>query len=329
LGARKKKACEILGLSLRALQRWEKHGVEDKRKDNNKSPVNKLTEFEKKRVLKVANSEEFKDLPPSQIVPKLADKGEYVASESTFYRILRAAGQNAHRAKCRPRKNKAPKPLTATGPNQVWSWDITYLPASIRGKYWYLYMYLDIYSRKIVGWSVHETENSDYASELVRAACFTEKVARDQLIIHSDNGSPMKGSTMLATLQEIGVMPSFSRPAVSNDNPFSESLFRTCKYRPDYPEKPFESLEAAREWVSQFVAWYNTVHLHSGLRFVTPVDRHQGRDKQILYARHQVYLAARKKRPERWARGTRNWSVVGAVKLNPRDHKETSKQKVV
>jgi transposase InsO family protein len=189
-------------------------------------------------------------------------------------------------------------------------------------------MYLDIYSRKIVGWDVHETENSDHASDLVRTACLAEQVPQNQLVIHSDNGSPMKGSIMLATLQDLGVMPSFSRPSVSNDNPFSESLFRTCKYRPNYPEKPFETLEAAREWVGQFVDWYNTVHLHSGLRFVTPEDRHQGRDKQILGARHDLYLAARKNRPERWPGKTRNWSVVGEVKLNPKDHKQ-SPEKIV
>jgi transposase InsO family protein len=189
-------------------------------------------------------------------------------------------------------------------------------------------MYLDIYSRKIVGWDVHETENSDHASDLVRTACLAEQVPQNQLVIHSDNGSPMKGSIMLATLQDLGVMPSFSRPSVSNDNPFSESLFRTCKYRPNYPEKPFETLEAAREWVGQFVDWYNTVHLHSGLRFVTPEDRHQGRDKQILSARHDLYLAARKNRPERWPGKTRNWSVVGEVKLNPKDHKQ-SPEKIV
>jgi transposase InsO family protein len=321
-GARKKKACEVLGLSLRAVQRWEKNGVEDKRTHNKKSPSNKLSEFENARVLKVANSEEFKDLPPSQIVPILADRGEYIASESTFYRRLREAGQNAHRSRCNPRKNKTPKPLTAAGPNQVWSWDITYLPAPRRGQHWYLYMFIDIYSRKIVGWSVHETENSEYASKLVQSACFSEGIEKDQLVLHSDNGSPMKGSIMLAKLQDLGVMASFSRPAVSNDNPFSESLFRTCKYRPNYPEKPFDSLDVAREWVNKFVTWYNTIHLHSALRFITPEDRHLERDEKILAARHDVYVAAHQKRPERWAGATRNWSVVGEVKLNPKEHKE-------
>lgn len=321
-GARKLKACEILGITLRTVQRWEKNGVEDKRKNNNKTPANKLSEFERHRILHTANSEEFRDLPPSQIVPILADRGEYVASESTFYRIFKEAGQNAHRSKSNPRKNKAPETLTATRPNQVWSWDITYLPAPIRGQHWYLYMHMDIYSRKIVGWSVHETENSEYASAVLQAACMAEQVAPNQLTLHSDNGSPMKGAIMLSKMQELGVMSSFSRPSVSNDNPFSESLFRTCKYRPDYPEKPFETVDKAREWVADFVLWYNTKHLHSGLRFVTPQDRHQERDKTILTARHEVYQEAYRQRPERWAKGTRNWSMVGAVKLNPKDHKE-------
>jgi transposase InsO family protein len=308
------------------VQRWEKNGVDDRRKDNNKKPANKLSEIERARVLKIVNSEEFKDLPPSQIVPILADRGQYIASESTFYRILKEAGQNAHRSQSRPCKNKAPETLTATGPNQVWSWDITYLPAPIRGQHWYLYMYMDIYSRKIVGWSVHETEDSEHASAVLQTACLAEQIVKEQLTLHSDNGSPMKGSIMLAKMQDLGVMSSFSRPSVSNDNPFSESLFRTCKYRPDYPEKPFETVEKAREWVAKFVLWYNTVHLHSGLRFVTPQDRHLGRDRAILAARHEVYQIARQKRPERWAGSSRNWTMAGAVKLNPKDHKEPLEQ---
>jgi transposase InsO family protein len=188
---------------------------------------------------------------------------------------------------------------------------------------------MDLYSRKIVGWNVHETENSEYASEVLQNACIAEQVAQNQLTLHSDNGSPMKGSIMLAKMQELGVMSSFSRPSVSNDNPFSESLFRTCKYRPNYPEKPFETLDKAREWVADFVLWYNTKHLHSGLRFVTPQDRHQKRDKAILDARHEVYLKARQKRPERWPGATRNWSPAGTVKLNPKDHKEAPERKAI
>jgi transposase InsO family protein len=173
---------------------------------------------------------------------------------------------------------------------------------------------------------VHETENSEHVSAVLQAACTAEQIAQNQLTLHSDNGSPMKGAIMLAKMQELGVMSSFSRTSVSNDNPFSESLFRTCKYRPDYSETPFETVEKAREWVEKFVRWYNTVHLHSGLRFVTPQDRHQGRDEAILAARHGVYQATRRKRPERRAGATRNWAAAGAVKLNPKDHKEAPKR---
>lgn len=143
------------------------------------------------------------------------------------------------------------------------------------------------------------------------------------LVLHSDNGGPMKGSTMLATLQRLGVVPSFSRPGVSDDNPFSEALFRTMKYRPGYPGKPFASIEQARAWVTGFVGWYNNSHRHSGIRFVTPDERHSGRDVDILARRAAVYEQARRRRPERWAGSTRNWTPVGAVYLNPQQRDVT------
>lgn len=140
----------------------------------------------------------------------------------------------------------------------------------------------------------------------------------DRLVVHSDNGSPMKGATMLATLQRLGVVPSFSRPSVSDDNAFVEALFRTAKYRPGYPSKPFASIDAARAWVSTFVSWYNEEHQHSAIRFVTPADRHAGRDVEILNHRRDVYERARARHPERWAGASRNWSPVETVTLNPR-----------
>ena len=176
---------------------------------------------------------------------------------------------------------------------------------------------MDIYSRKITAWQVHDQENADYASALLAEGCYVEGVARDQLVLHSDNGSPMKGATMLSTLQALGVMPSFSRPSVSDDNAYSEALFRTLKYRPIYPEKPFSSLTEAREWVEQFVDWYNHEHRHSGIRYVTPIERHEGRDTEILSRRHNVYLNAKQRHPERWARNTRNWTPIEKVSLNP------------
>jgi transposase InsO family protein len=178
-------------------------------------------------------------------------------------------------------------------------------------------MIMDVFSRKIVGWAVHEAENSVYASELIEMTCIVEDVAKDTLVLHSDNGGPMKGSTMLATLQKLRVASSFSRPSVSNDNPYSESLFGTMKYRPSYPEKAFASMEKAIEWVGDFVKWYNTQHFHSGIRFVTPEDRHNGFDVAILQHRHSVYEKARSKHPKRWSKSTRNWNRIEEVSLNP------------
>jgi len=176
---------------------------------------------------------------------------------------------------------------------------------------------MDIFSRKVVGWQVYETESSELASEVMRDICERENIARNQVVLHSDNGSPMKGATMLATLQALGVMPSFSRPAVSNDNPFSESIFKTLKYRPTYPRRPFENLLAARQWVDTFVHWYNEEHRHSAISFVTPAQRHAGLDAALLRKRVEVYEAAKARHPERWSGSTRNWQHVTIVHLNP------------
>jgi transposase InsO family protein len=266
----------------------------------------------------VANSEEYGHLPPSQIVPRLADQGHYLASESTFYRLLRAANQLTHRRGEHPTKSRTkPRAIRATAPNQLYSWDITYLPSTCRGRFFYLYLFVDIFSRKIVGWQVYEEESSALASELVRDVCLREKIAPNQLILHSDNGSPMKGSTMLATLQQLGVMPSLSRPAVSNDNPYSESLFKTLKYRPRYPLIPFDSVLEARTWTANLVEWYNNEHRHSAIKFVTPAQRHAGLDDDILLNRRAVYEKARDQNPQRWSNGTRNWARVQSVDLNP------------
>ena len=318
-GARQSKACEVIGISTKTLQRWDRpDSRQDGRLDAKHEPYNKLTELECQRIIKVANEPEYTDLPPSKIVPKLADKGIYIASESTFYRVLKAANQLSHRQKAKPTgQRKKPRALTATGPNQIYSWDITYLPTAIKGIFLYLYLVMDIYSRKIVGWQVYEEESSTLAGELMTDICQREDILPNQVTLHSDNGGPMKGATMLATLQELGVIPSFSRPSVSNDNPYSESLFRTLKYMPEYPDRPFVGLLAARTWVRGFVDWYNHEHLHSAINFVTPEQRHQGLDKQILAKRKQVYEQAKSIHPERWSGDTRKWEPVEEVYLNP------------
>lgn len=317
-GAGREKACEILGISVRTLQRWERpDGRTDGRRGPRQGPANRLTDEERERVISVATQEEFQDLPPGQIVPKLADRGTYIASESTFYRVLRLGQMNNRRGRKREPRYHRPTPLTAAGPNQVWSWDITYCRSVVRGMFYYLYLILDIWSRMIVGWAVHEHEDNELAARLIRATVRRENVDEDQLVLHSDNGGPMKGATMLATLQNLGVVPSFSRPSVSNDNPYSESMFSTMKTSPAYPVRPFRNVEDAEDWVAEFVYWYNYEHLHSGIRFVSPADRHYGDDREILKARQEVYEKARQKNPSRWSRTTRDWSPITEVYLNP------------
>ena len=330
-GARQDRACKVVELSERTLQRWQGDQAAggDRRPARIQRPGNQLSIHERERVLAIANSEAFGHLPPSQIVPRLADSGQYVASESTFYRVLKAEGQLSHRGAERPTRPRSKlRALCASAPAELFSWDITYLPTQIKGVYFYLYLFVDIFSRKIVGWQVYETESSELASEVLRDICAREHIGPNQVVLHSDNGSPMKGATMLATLQALGVMPSFSRPAVSNDNPYSESLFKTLKYRPDYPHHPFGSLLAARQWVGTFVQWYNNEHRHSAIGFVTPAQRHAGQDAALLKKRVAVYEAAKAIHPGRWSGATRNWKPVLMVHLNPeKQHTDPPRQK--
>lgn len=320
-GARAEKAAELLGISERTVQRWRLREDGDRRCAPRSEPANKLTAKEREEVIEIANSKEFRDLSPKQIVPLLADGGRYLASESTFYRILKEEGQLKHRESSRPATAR-PQGHVATGPCQVWSWDITYLKTAIRGRFFYLYLFMDVWSRKIVAAEVFPCESSEHSAQLLADTCSEYRVDPHALVLHSDNGGPMKGSTMLATLQSLGVVPSFSRPRVSDDNPYSEALFRTLKYRPEYPSRPFSSLEEARRWVGSFVNWYNSEHLHSAIRFVTPDDRHFGREEEILKNRQQVYEQARRAHPDRWSRKPRNWEPVTEVRLNSNPKKE-------
>lgn len=318
-GARYEKACEVLGLDPRTAQRWRAKGVgEDGRAGPKGPPKNRLTGSERRKVLAVVNSEAYRDTSPNQIVPRLAEEGRYLCSEATMYRILRQEGQAQHRAAWRPAEGRRrPEELLATGPNQVWSWDITYILSPVRGVFLYLYLVVDVWSRKIVGWTVEEAESGQRAAVMIEDACQREGVERGSLVVHQDNGGPMKASTFQATLERLGVAPSFSRPRVKDDNPYSEALFRTVKYRPEYPSGPFGSVDAARAWVVSFVRWYNTEHRHSAIRFVTPDQRHSGEERAILEKRRRVYERARRRHPERWTGKTRNWTPVAIVRLNP------------
>jgi transposase InsO family protein len=198
----------------------------------------------------------------------------------------------------------------------------------LKGKYYFLYMFLDVFSRKIVGWDVYECESPEHSSRLLRKICEQEKIVGDQLSVHSDNGGLMKGVTMLATMQKLGVVPSFSRPSVKDDNPFSEALFKTLKYSPRYPSNPFPSIHAAIEWVQAFVNCYNDEHLHSAISFTTPSSRHSGMDSEILNKRKEIYQKARENKPQRWSGKIRNWEKKEVVYLNCLKDEESSAKQI-
>lgn len=321
-GARQFKACDEVGISERTLQRWRLEGpkTKDKRPDAVRPiPTNKLTLKEEQKIIQVMNQREHQNLPPSQVVPRLADEGTYIASESTFYRVLKKHQQNNHRGRAKAPVKRKIVTHEASGPNEVWMWDITYLPGAFKGLHYYLYLILDLYSRKIVGWEIWDVESAENASKLVRKACLNENIFLNTkpLILHSDNGSPMKGSSLLITLYELGIAPSNSRPRVSNDNAYIESFFKTVKYMPSFPHKGFSTIEEARIWVAQFSRYYNSEHRHSSLKFITPNQRHNGNAEQIMAKRERVYQEAKQKNPERWTKNIRNWELKDIVYLNP------------
>jgi transposase InsO family protein len=322
-GARLKYACDTAGISLRTLERWKSQGIgkgDGRPLAQRPTPGHALSEAERAQLLQVANAPRFADTPPARIVPMLADEGIYLASESSFVRVLRQAGQNAHRGRAKAaRTMRPPTTHVASAPGQVWCWDMTYLPCSVLGRWYYLYLILDLYSRKIVGWEVHETDDSAHAVRVVQRTALSEGIAAmaDKPVLHGDNGSTLKATTVLAMLNWLGVKPSYSRPRVSDDNAYAESLFRTAKYRPEFPEHGFVDLEAARQWACGFVHWYNCEHRHSGIGYVSPQQRHKGQDVEILAKRHALYTQAKALHPQRWSGNTRNWSPAGPVTLNP------------
>ena len=320
-GATTHRSCRIAGISLNCWYRWQRDSivVPDQRPETPRGvPANKLSASERRAILDTCNSEQLGSLPPSQIVPRLADEGRYLASESSFYRVLREAGQAYHRGRAAiARKVRKPTSHTATAPNQVWSWDVTWLPGAVKGQFFKLYLIEDIFSRFPVGWEVHDEETGELAAELVQRSVLSQHCANRPLVLHSDNGAPMKSYSLKSKMEALGIVPSHSRPRVSNDNPFSEALFKTLKYWPRWPRKGFATIEIARKWVEQFINWYSHEHRHSGIQFVTPAQRHLGQDKDLLVRRHAVYQMARNAHPERWSGKTRNWKWIDQVHLNP------------
>jgi len=323
-GARLKPACRIARVDPRTLQRWHngeglEHG-DGRPRAVRPASVHALSDAERRQIMQIANEPRFAELPPARIVPMLADEGTYIASESSFSRVLKAHGQVRHRGRSKtPQKMRPPSTHVATAPRQLWCWDLTFLANQVIGRWFYLYVILDVYSRKIVGFEVHETDSSDHAVELLRRTALTEGIHAlpQKPVLHGDNGPTVKATTVLAMLHWLGIKPSYSRPRVSDDNAFIEAFFRTTKYRPQFPSKGFADLAAARGWVREFVHWYNHDHRHSAIRYVSPAERHAGQDRSILSRRHQLYIRAREANPRRWARHTRNWQPIDVVTLNP------------
>jgi transposase InsO family protein len=323
-GARLAPACAQAGIDARTLRRWK--GGDgllqgDRRPDADRPlPSHALSEAERVRIIEIANEPRFAETPPARIVRALADEGIYIASESSFHRVLRTHGQMNRRGRAHPpRTSRPPTTHIAIRPGDVWCWDLTFLPRQIQGRWFYFYLILDLYSRKIVGFEVHDTDSAEHAAHLARRTALAEGVHAKPVrpVLHGDNGATLKATTVLAMLYWLGIEPSYSRPRVSDDNAFAEALFRTAKYRPEFPLNGFADLDSARNWAGRFVHWYNQEHRHSGIRYVTPAQRHAGQDGPVLAARHAVYQDARQRNPRRWSGMTRNWKPVGAVTLNP------------
>jgi transposase InsO family protein len=313
-GARKKKACEAIGISIKSLQRWNHSCTIDGRKGAEKKVPRKLTEKERQKVKDTACAQEYKDLNPYEIVALLAEKGSYIASERTFYRILKADGLLHYRGNAKPANKKSqPDELVATGPDHVWSWDITWLKTEVRGLFYYAYVIKDIWTKDIVGWEIHDREDDSLAGAMFKRLKL--KHSMNGICLRSDNGNPMKGATMLMTLYNLGVIPSYSRPRVSNDNPFIESLFKTLKYTAGYPGQ-FKDIEHSRAWMANFVNWYNTEHRHSAIGYVTPEQRRSGAYKEIFEKRNDSLALAMEKNPERWGKKKRVWGCDDKVYLN-------------
>ena len=281
------------------------------------APAHALSQAERHHIRDVLNSERFMDKAPRQVYATLLDEGIYLCHWRTMYRVLAVHHEIRERRliRCHPTYKKPE--LLATCPNAVWSWDITKLRGASKGEHYSLYTMLDIFSRYVVGWMLAEVESSEFASQLIAETARKQGIQPNQLTLHADNGSPMKGKPLTQLLGDLGVNWTHTRPHTSNDNPFSEAHFKTMKYRPDYPDR-FESLTDARAWARQFFQWYNQSHYHSGLNLLTPASVHYGEAHQVQQARQGVMLTAYQAYPQRFRRGIPSVkSAPIAVWINP------------
>jgi len=300
-GCRRKIFMKAIGISERTVLNWKKNGTKDQRKGAVKIIKNGLSAAEINAILDTACDRRFADLTPHEIVPILAEEGVYLASVSSFYRILKKHAL----VKSKPLGiRREPVEIKADRADVLWSWDISYLQTNVKGKYYYLYLFTDIWSRRIVGWNIYEQESAELAKELFCRIAGSLNVKG--VTLHSDNGGPMISSSFRLTLERLGVTASFSRPNTSNDNAFSESLFKTIKYSAGYP-KCFKRIEDACDWMERFVRWYNYEHRHSGIGYVTPMQRLNGDDVEIFLNRNRTFEEARKRNPERWSGNSKVW----------------------
>jgi putative transposase len=277
-------------------------------------------------ILDVLHAPRFADLAPAEVWAILLDEGTYLGSQSTFYRLLRAAGETRERRRQATHPAALKPELTATGPNQVYSWDITKLHGPAKWTYYYLYVILDIYSRYAVGWMAATRESAVLAEKLIAATCARQGITRGQLTLHADRGSSMTSKPVAFLLADLGVTQSHSRPHVSNDNPFSEAQFKTLKYRPYFPGR-FTSIEHARAHCQEFFRWYNNEHRHGGLGLHTATDVHHGNAAAIRASRARVLTSAYRQHPERFVRKTPAPPRLPAASwINPPPEKEAATQ---
>lgn len=300
---RVKRACEIVEISYHTYRRWSSGNVCDRRKGASKKVPRKFSEEEKEILYQTANKEEYRDMTPGQIVPSLLEKGLYFGSERTLYRVLREKNALLHRSESRkPQRRYKPAELIAISSDEVYTWDITWLRTDVKGVFLFAYVVIDIFSRLIVGWCIEDCESPDYARNLYERIISNRKVKPK--FVHADNGGPMKGVSLVSFLQGMDIGLSYSRPRVSDDNPFIESFFKTTKYSARYPGH-FVNIASARKWFADFIDFYNTKHLHSGIGYVTPFQKHSGQDIAIFEKRQKTLNKAAKLHPNRFVNGPR------------------------
>jgi transposase InsO family protein len=321
-GASISEVCKTAEISRRTFERWKKSILKDKRKGSKKKTAGKLQKEKKDEIVNICCNHEFKDSTPAVIYVTLLERGIYLASISTIYRVLRERNLIHHRTNRHAgTKQSRPPEVKASGPNQVWAGDITWLQTEIKGLFLYLYTIIDIWDKKIVGWQIHEEERREYSDVLFRRVLAEQGYPKVHL--HSDNGNPMKGASLLAMLYELGCVNSYSRPRVSNDNAFIESFFGRMKTSIKYPSH-FKSRAHAQEWVANFLNWYNTERRHSGIQYFTPEQMRTGKYKELVRIRNATIMKAYKENPSRWRTKPKQWTEDFYVYLNP--YPETRKK---